>query len=146
MHIKVDTPLLSPTWFSFGPSSHLSIAGVVIDTQPKYSVLVVAIVFNSVIDTLVSEFAQPILGFNIYNPDKKLITDFKSKRELQLLATLYWSFNNLRTIFTNLVSITQVDLALIKWVVLEITAIYTINILLSKKRFVEEIDEGINLV
>ena len=101
---------------------------------------------NSIIDTLVSEFAQPILGFNIYNPDKKLITDFKSKRELQLLATLYWSFNNLRTIFTNLVSITQVDLALIKWVVLEITAIYTINILLSKKRFVEEIEEEINMI
>ena len=133
-------------WFSFGPSTHLSIAGVVIDTQQKYSVLVFAIVFNSVIDTLVSEFAQPILGFNIYNPDKKLITDFKSKRELQLLATLYWSFNNLRTIFTNLVSITQVDLALIKWVVLEITGVYTINILLSKKRFVEEIEEEINMI
>ena len=133
-------------WFSFGLSSHLSIAGVVIDTQQKYSVLVFAIVFNSVIDTLVSEFAQPILGFNIYNPDKKLITDFKSKRELQLLATLYWSFNNLRTIFTNLVSITQVDLALIKWVVLEITGVYTINILLSEKRFVEEIEEEINMI
>ena len=132
--------------FSFGPSSHLSIAGVVIDTQEKYSVLVFAIVFNSVIDTLVSEFAQPILGFNIYNPDKKLITDFKSKRELQLLATLYWSFNNLRTIFTNLVSITQLDLALIKWIVLEITGVYTINILLSKKRFVEEIEEEINMI
>ena len=132
--------------FSFGPSSHLSIAGVVIDTQEKYSVLVIAIVFNSIIDMLVNEFAQPILGFNIYNPDKKLITDFKSKRELQLLATLYWSFNNLRTIFTNLVSITQVDLALIKWVVLEITAIYTINILLSKKRFVEGIEEEINMI
>jgi hypothetical protein len=134
------------SWFSFGPSSHLSIAGVFIDTQQKYSVLVVSIVFNSVIDMLVSEFAQPILGFNIYNPDKKLITDFKSKRELQLLASLYWCFNNLRTIFTNLVSISQVDLALIKWFVLEITAVYTINILLSKKRFVEEIEEGINMV
>jgi hypothetical protein len=133
-------------WFSFGPSSHLSIAGVVIDTREKYSILVIAIVFNSVIDMVVSEFAQPILGFNIYNPDKKLITDFKSKRELQVLATLYWSFNNLRTIFTNLVSITQVDLALIKWVILEITAVYTINILLSKKRFTECLEEEIQMV
>jgi hypothetical protein len=133
-------------WFSFGPSSHLSIAGVIIDTREKYSVLVIAIVFNSVIDTLVSEFAQPILGFNIYNPDKKVITDFKSKRELQVLATLYWSFNNVRTIFTNLVSITQVDLALIKWVVLEITAIYTINIILSKKRFAEYFEDDLEMV
>ena len=133
-------------WFSFGPSNHLSIAGVIIDTREKYSVLVIVVVLNSVIDMVISEFAQPILGFNIYNPDKKLITDFKSKRELQLLATLYWSFNNLRSVFTNLISITQVDLALVKWVVLEITAVYTINILLSKKRFVEGIEEELDMV
>jgi len=133
-------------WFSFGPSTHLSIAGVVIDTREKYSVLVIVVVLNSVIDMVISEFAQPILGFNIYNPDKKLITDFKSKRELQLLATLYWSFNNLRSVFTNLISITQVDLALIKWFVLEITAVYTINILLSKKRFAEGIEEELDMV
>ena len=99
--------------------------------------LVVIIVLNSVIDMLITEFAQPILGFNIYNPDKKVITDFKSKQELQLLANLYWAFNNLRSVFTMLISITQVDLALIKWGVLEITAVYTINTLLSKKRFAE---------
>jgi hypothetical protein len=88
------------SWFSFGPSTHLSIAGVIIDTREKYEFLIFSIVLNSIIDTLVNEFAQPILGFNIYNPDKKVITDFKSKRELQILATLYWSFNNVRTIFT----------------------------------------------
>jgi hypothetical protein len=65
---------------------------------------------------------------------------------LQVLATLYWSFNNLRTIFTNLVSITQVDLALIKWVVLEITAVYTIDIILSKKRFAEGLEEELEMV
>ena len=133
-------------WFSFGPSTHLSIAGIVIDTHAKYSVLVIIVVLNSVIDMLINEFAQPILGFNIYNPDKKLITDFKSMRELQLLASVYWSFNNLRSVFTNLISITQVDLALIKWIFLEITAVYTINILLSKKRFVEGIEEELDMV
>ena len=133
-------------WFSFGPSTHLSIAGVVIDTHAKYSVLVIVVVLNSVIDMLINEFAQPILGFNIYNPDKKLITDFKSKKELQLLASVYWSFNNLRSVFTNLISITQVDLALIKWFFLEITAVCTINILLSKKRFVEGIEEELDMV
>jgi hypothetical protein len=133
-------------WFSFGPSTHLIIAGVIIDTPQKYSVLVVIIVLNSVIDMLISEFAQPILGFNIYNPDKKVITDFKSKQELQLLANLYWAFNNLRTVFTTLISITQVDLALIKWGVLEITAVYTINTLLSKKRFAEGEEDELEMV
>jgi hypothetical protein len=44
-------------WFSFGPSSHLTIAGVIIDTREKYTLLIFSIVLNSVIDTLVSEFA-----------------------------------------------------------------------------------------
>lgn len=125
-------------WFSFGPSDNLVIAGVIIDTGLKYIILVVIIVLNSVIDMIITEFAQPILGFNIYNPDKNVITDFKSKRELQILASLYWAFNNLRAVFTILISITQVDLALIKWLVLEITAIYTVGTLLSKKKFVHE--------
>ena len=133
-------------WFSFGPSSNLIIAGVVIDTPEKYYVLVSIIVFNSIIDMLISEFAQPILGFNIYNPDKKVITDFSSKRELQILASLYWAFNNLRGVFTVLISITQVDLALIKWGVLELTAIYTVNTLLSKKRFNTGLEEQIEMV
>jgi len=133
-------------WFSFGPSSNLIIAGVVIDTSEKYYVLVSIIVFNSIIDMLISEFAQPILGFNIYNPDKKVITDFSSKRELQILASLYWAFNNLRGVFTVLISITQVDLALIKWGVLELTAIYTVNTLLSKKRFNTGLEEEIEMI
>jgi hypothetical protein len=39
-----------------------------------------------------------------------------------------------------------VDLALNKADVLEITAVCTNNILLSKKRFVEEIEEEINMI
>jgi hypothetical protein len=132
-------------WFSFGPSKNLVIAGVVIDNYTKYSILALIIVFNSVVDMIISEFAQPILGFNIYNPDKKVITDFTSKRELQVLASLYWAFNNLRGIFTILISITQVDLALIKWLTLELTAIYTIDTLLSKKNFSRE-EEGVELI
>ena len=128
-------------WFSFGPSKNLILAGVVIDNYAKYSILAIIIIFNSVIDMIISEFAQPILGFNIYNPDKKVITDFTSKRELQILASLYWAFNNLRSIFTILISITQVDLALIKWLSLELTAVYTIDTLLSKKRFDSKEDE-----
>lgn len=122
-------------WFSFGPSEHLIIAGVVIDTTLKYSILVCIVVFNSTVDMLINEFAQPILGFNIYNPDKRVITDFRSKSELQILANLFWASNNFRKVFEILISISQVDLALIKWLTLEITAVYTIHALLSKKIF-----------
>jgi hypothetical protein len=122
-------------WFSFGPSDNLVIAGVKIDSTSKYAVLVSVIVVNSVIDMVVSEFASPIIGFNVYNPDKTVITDFASKRELQVMTALFWGANNLRGIFTVLISITQFDLALIKWFVLELTAIYTVGTILSKKTF-----------
>lgn len=133
-------------WFSFGPSKNLIVAGVIIDTYYKYVVLVLIVVLNSSIDMIIKEFADPILGFNVYNPDKKVITDFQSKRQLQILANSYWAVSNFRNIFTVLISISQFDLALIKWFSLELTAIYTINTLLKKKRFLTEKEEEIELI
>ena len=122
-------------WVSFGPSPTLVVAGVVIDTNTKYILLILLISTNSIIDMLVNEFASPILGFNIYNPDKKIITDFKSPGQLQTLAALFWASNNMRAIFTVLITVSQIDLALIKWGVLECTAIYTVNQILKGKKF-----------
>lgn len=122
-------------WVAFGPSAMLVVAGVAIDTTEKYVLLVLLISVNSAIDMLINEFASPILGFNIYNPDKKVITDFRSKTQLQVLAGLFWASNNMRAIFTVLITIAQLDLALIKWVVLECTAMYTVNQILKGKQF-----------
>ena len=41
---------------------------------------------------------MPILGFNVYNPDKKIITDF-SKNELNFLANLMFTINSIKSIF-----------------------------------------------
>lgn len=123
-------------WFSFGPNDNLVISGIPINTTTRYAVLVAIIVVNSVVDLVVQEFANPIMGFNIYNPDKHVITDFASKTQLQFLASMFWATTNLRAVFSILVSITQVDLAIIKWVALELTAIATVHFLLSEKKFV----------
>lgn len=125
----------SDGWVAFGPSATLFVAGVAIDTTGKYVLLVLLISVNSIIDMLINEFASPILGFNIYNPDKKVITDFRSKTQLQTLAAMFWASNNMRAIFTVLITVAQIDLALIKWGVMECTAIYTINKILSGKKF-----------
>jgi hypothetical protein len=129
-------------WFSFGPNNGLIISGIHINTTARYSVLVCIIVTNSIVDLVIQEFASPILGFNIYNPDKLVITDFSSKTHLQVLANLFWATTNLRAVFSILVSITQVDLAIIKWIALELTAVVTIHFLLREKKFKALGEEG----
>jgi hypothetical protein len=61
-------------WFAVGPSERLVVAGVVIDSAAKYWTVVLVIVANASLDMILKEFAGPILGFNVYNPDKRVIT------------------------------------------------------------------------
>jgi len=58
------------TYMKFGPNDNLNILGVKIDTWNKYYLLQVVLCIFQVADTIIQEFANPILGFNIYNPDK----------------------------------------------------------------------------
>ncbi len=89
---------------------------------------------------IIGEIAHPIIGFNIYNPDKKEITEF-SKIELQMYGNLMYLIEGFKNILTVMLSITQIDIALISMLVSEVTTIYTINMLLSEKTFVKSIDD-----
>jgi hypothetical protein len=88
---------------------------------------------------------MPILGFNVYNPDKKNIPDF-SKNELQLLANSMYMISSIRAILMVVVSVTQIDIAL--WTVLssEITSFFTIRMLLNEKTFNADPNETLKLV
>ena len=79
--------------------------------------------------------AHPILGFSIYNPDKKIITEF-TKNQLQVYGNLMYLIDSVRGVFTILVTISQVDIALVGVLVSEITGIFTIRMLLNEKQFI----------
>ena len=90
---------------------------------------------------------MPVLGFSIYNPDKKVITEF-SKNELQFYACSMYLISNLRYIFEIMLTISQIDIAIYSVIISELTGIITIRMLLNEKEFkkYDDIEERINLI
>ena len=112
----------------------LIVLSIKIDNYYKYSCVLFLIACIRIIKVGVSEIADPVLSFTIYNPDKKNIIDF-SKNELQFYANLLYFIDNIRYIFTLMITITQIDLALFSVLVGDITTLFTIRMLLNEKTF-----------
>ena len=83
---------------------------------------------------MVNEIGSPILGFRVYNPDKKVIDDF-SKNELNFLANAMWFVNGFRGVLMAVITITQVDIAFSGMIVSEIVSIFAVRHLLNCKTF-----------
>jgi hypothetical protein len=122
-------------YFRFGPNDDFIFISVQINTIPKYCSLLTLIFVNDIIRVIIQEFGSPILFMNVYNPDKKEITEF-SKAQLYFYANSMFLINNIRYIFTLLISVTQIDIALFSVVVEEVIVIFTIKILLNEKKFI----------
>lgn len=121
-------------YWRFGPYSDLILISVVIDNWTKYSLLLVLVAILKVSECIISEVAHPIIGFNIYNPDKKEITEF-TKLELQFYGNSMYTIDSIRRVLMIMMSITQVDIALWGVITSEITSIFTIRMLLNEKSF-----------
>ena len=87
-----------------------------------------------VIDVIIRELGLPVLDFNVYNPDKKVITDF-TRNELNYLSNSMFMVSAIKGVFNTVISITQLDLALITVIVKELTSIVAIRFLLNEKKF-----------
>ena len=126
------------TYFRWGVPNKdeepLIIISVNIDNYYKYCCLLFLITIIRIIKVGVTEIADPIITFNIYNPDKKNIEDF-GKNELQFYGNMLYLIDNLRYVFTLMITISQIDLAIYGVLVGEITSIFTIRMLLNEKTF-----------
>lgn len=127
------------------PSSNeppLLILSVKIDDYYKYGILLCVITVVRIVKVLVSEIADAILSFTIYNPDKKVITDF-TKCELQFYGNYIYFIDSIRYVFTLMITITQIDLALFGVIIDQITTLFTIRLLLNEKSFnnYEDLDQ-----
>ena len=122
------------TYVRFGPSPTLHILGVKIDTLNKYLGLQAFLAVFQASDVIMQDIASPILGFNVFNPDKNIITGF-SKNQLQFYAQSFWFIGSLRSTLVLLLSITQMDIAISKCVYSKLAGVYTIRLLLNEKRF-----------
>ena len=125
------------TYFKFGPSKDLIVISVEIDTWIKWILLNIFIWLVKGCDVMVNEIGSPILGFRVYNPDKKIIDDF-TKNQLNFLANSMWFVNGFRTVLMAVITITQVDIAFSGMIVSEIVSIFTVRHLLNCKTFVKK--------
>ena len=121
-------------YFRFGPSEDFIFISVQINTTQKYCSLLTLIFVNDIVRVIIQEFGDPVLYMNVYNPDKKEITEF-SKAQLYFYANSMFLINNIRYIFTILISVTQIDIALFSVLVEQVIVIITIKMLLDEKKF-----------
>ena len=131
------------TYFRFGPNEDLIVISILIDTWSKWVGLLIFIGIIKSCDVLVNELGSPILGFRIYNPDKKIIDDF-TKNELNFLANAMWFTNSFRSVFMTVVNITQIDIALCGMIMSEIISIFTVRHLLNTKKFIKKSKNSAN--
>jgi len=124
----------SDNYWNYGPNDKLVIISVSIDTWKKYFVLLGFIAILKSTQCVIQEIAHPILGQNIYNPDKKEITEF-TKLELQFYGNSMYLIDGIRRVFTIMITISQIDIAVFGVIISELTSIYTVRLLLNAKKF-----------
>ena len=124
-------------YFRIGPNDDLIVISIRINTWTKWILLNLFISLVKGCDVLVNELGSPILGFRIYNPDKKEIDDF-GKNELNFLANSMWFANGFRNILMAVITITQIDIAMCGMLISEIVSIFTIRHLLNTKKFIKK--------
>lgn len=122
---------------NIGYSKDLVVMGIVIDTFHKYIMLHFCIFLIEFSHSIIYEYANPIMYFNVFNIDKKIITDF-GRYELQLYAQSLWFLTTLKNGIMILVSITQIDITLCKIIYSELAIAIVINKLLKNKEFIEK--------
>ena len=125
-------------YFRFGPNDAFLFISVPINTYERYSLLLVLISLNNIIKVLVSEIGEPVLIFNVYNPDKKTITEF-TKSQLLFYANSMFLVGNIRVLFELLLTISQIDIALFSIFVKQLFTICVTSFLLNEKEFIKSI-------
>ena len=138
-----DSKMLRVGW-----SKDLVVMGIVIDTMEKYIILHSVLFFVEFWHAIIYEYANPIMYFNVFNADKKVITDF-GRLELQVYAQSLWFLTTVKNGLMILVAITQIDITLSKIVYNEIAVAIVIRKLLNDKIFVknkEDVKDDVFLI
>ena len=124
-------------YFRFGPGPDFILISVSINSLTRYYSLLGLIACNNSAKVLIAELGEPILVFNVYNPDKKVITEF-TKCQLLFYANSMFFISNTRRVFEIMITVTQIDIALFSIVVEQIVSTFTVYFLVTEKKFEKE--------
>ena len=128
-------------YFNMGPSDDLYVLAINVNTPSKYCGVMIMTLIINIIKTINTEVATPILNFNIYNPDKKIITEY-TKNELFVYGNIIYFISSLiKNVLLILLSISQLDIALWSVMTSELTSIIITRSLLNNKEFSINDDE-----
>ena len=92
---------------------------------------------NNIIKVLVGEIGEPVLVFSVYNPDKRVITEFTKPQFLFYANTMFF-VSNTRRVFEVLINVTQIDIAIFSIIVDQLIPVCTVCFLVSEKKFDKE--------
>ena len=96
-------------YYRIDSSEELIVISVKINTWTRYCILLVYILIFRVCKVFINELGIPILTFNIYDPNRKVIKDF-TRLELQVLGNIMFMLNSIRYALTLQLSIIQIDI------------------------------------
>ncbi len=125
-----------------GWAEEFDLIGVRINSPSRYYLLLALIAIMNAVKVIVAELGEPVLVFNVYNPDKKNITDF-TKQELMMYANFMFFVSNTRAVFDVLITVTQIDIAFFSIAVEQIISVCTVYILVREKTFARGDPSGI---
>ena len=121
-------------YFRCGPSASFVLISVKIDTPLRYASLLCMIAVMNCIKVIVSELGEPVLVFNVYNPDKKVIDEF-TRTQLLWYANSMFFVSNVRRVFEVMITITQFDIAIFSIVMEQLVSMITVFYLVGEKTF-----------
>jgi len=121
-------------YFRFGPNKDFIVISVPIYNYHRYFSLLAGITIMNITKVIISEIGEPVMVFNVYNPDKKIITDF-TKIQLKFYANAMFMISNTRRVFDTMITVTQIDIALFAVIIEQLTSLVTVNLLVNEKKF-----------
>ena len=124
-------------YFRAGPHTDFVLISVPINTWERYTLLLCFISVMNCIKVLVSELGEPVLCFNVYNPDKQVITEF-SRSQLLVYANAMFFVSNTRRVFEVMITVTQFDIAVFSIVFEQLISMCTVYYLVQEKEFLSE--------
>ena len=131
-------------YFRAGPNEDFVIISVPIYNYERYLILLFFITLMNITKVVIQEIGEPVLLFNIYNPDKKIIDDF-TKRQLQFYGNAMFIISNVRSVFNTMIIVTQMDIAFFSVIIEQMTSIVTIRMLVNEKKFIKKTCSSYNL-
>ena len=112
--MAVGIPMMndSSPYLGIGPSDSLFVFGALVNTPIRYTALIILISVMRVTETVIGDLGYPIIHFEVYDPNRKIIDGFE-RWELIFLTILMDVSGSVKGLIMMVIAVTRIDIALI---------------------------------